>query len=214
MDFSFPTIDVNTRCHRVPAYVEEVLAHFKEAYTEAQHQLNSEADQQKCNYDRATSTVQLMPGDTVLKKADAFQGKRKVKDWWSEVEYDVICQVVNCVPLYEIKDASGNLQVAHRNRLFLLATPQGEVMPLNKNEDADPGVSTWSALAELTPLEYEKDLLKDQLERCQTQHLASHVPLGCVDGILRPLPMVVHRTAQNEPGSRIKDMSGEDEEVH
>ena len=191
-----------------------MLAHFKEAYTEAQHQSNCKADRQKCNYDRATSTVQLMPGDTVLKKADAFQGKRKVKDWWSEVEYEVIHQVTNGVPSYEIKDASGNLQVSHRNRLFLLATPQGEVMPLNKNEDANPNMSTQSALVELIPLEYEKDLLKDQLERCQTQHLASRVPLGWVDGILRPLPMVVHRTAQNEPGSRIKDMGGDNEEVH
>ena len=76
----------------------------------------------------------------MLKKADAFQGKRKVKDWWSKVEYEVICQVMNGVPSYEIKDASGNLQVAHRNRLFLLATPQGEVMPLNKNEDTNPRV--------------------------------------------------------------------------
>ena len=36
-----------------------------------------------------------MLGDTVLKKADTFQGKRKVKDQWSEVEYEVICQVTN-----------------------------------------------------------------------------------------------------------------------
>ena len=93
-------------------------------------------------------------------------------------------QVANGVPSYEIKDASGNLQVAHRNRLFLLATPQGEVMPLNKNEDADINVSTWSALVELTPLEYEKDLPKDQMERYQTQHLTSRVPLGWVDGVL------------------------------
>ena len=64
-------------------------------------------------------------------------------------------------------------------------------MPLNKNENADVDMSTWSALAELTPLEFEKDLPKDQMERCLTQHLASHVPLGWVDGVLRPLPMVV-----------------------
>ena len=94
-----------------------------------------------------------MPGDTVLKKADTFQGKRKVKDQWSEVEYEVICQVVNVVPSYEIKDPSGNLQVAHRNRLFLLAIPRGEVMPLNKSENADLDMSTRSTLAELTPLE-------------------------------------------------------------
>ena len=187
---------------------------FKEAYAEAQHQSNSEVDRQKHNYDRATSTVQLMPGDTVLKKADTFQGKRKVKDRWSEVEYKVIRQVVNGVPSYEIKDPSGNLQVAHRNQLFLLAIPRGEVMPLNKNENADLNVSTRSALVELTPLEVENDLPKDQMERCLTQHLASHILLEWVDGILRPLSMVVHRTAQYEPGSRIKDMSGDDKEVH
>ena len=44
-------------------------------------------------------------------------------------------------------------------------------MPLNKNEDADPNMSTQSALVELTPLEYETDLPKDQMERCQTQHM-------------------------------------------
>ena len=150
----------------------------------------------------------------MLKKADTFQGKRKVKDQWSEVEYKVIRQVANGVPSYKIKDPSGNLQVAHRNRLFLLAIPRGEVMPLNKSENADVDVSTRSALAELTPLEVENDSLKDQMGRCLTQHLVSHVPLGWVDGILQPLPMVVHRTAQYELGSRMKDKSGDDEEVH
>ena len=48
------------------------------------------ADRQKCNYDKSMSTVQLIPGDVVLKKADTFQGKRKVKDHWSEVEYEVV----------------------------------------------------------------------------------------------------------------------------
>ena len=108
-------IGVNTsRCH-VPIYVEEVQKHFKEAYAEAQHQSNSEFDRQKCNYNKSMSTVQLMPGDIVLKKADAFQGERKVKDHWSEVEYEVICQVANGVPLYKIKDSSGNVKVTHRN---------------------------------------------------------------------------------------------------
>ena len=51
----------------------------------------------------------------MLKKADAFQEKRKVKDHWSKVEYEVICQVANGVPLYEIKDSSGNVKVAHHN---------------------------------------------------------------------------------------------------
>ena len=84
-----------------------------------------------------------------------------------------------CALVQEIKDASSNLQVAHHNQLFLLATPQGEVMPMNKNEDVNSSVSTQSALAELTLMEYEKDLPKDLKERCQTHHhLASCVLLG------------------------------------
>ena len=107
-----------------------------------------------------------------------------MKDRWSEVEYEVIRQVMNGVPSYEIKYASGNLQVAHRNRLLLLATPQGEVIPLSKNENADSGVSAQSTLVKLTPLECEKYFAKDLMEGCQTHHFASHVPLGWVDGVL------------------------------
>ena len=57
-------------------------------------------------------------------------------------------------------------------------------MPLNKSENANLDVSTQSALAELTPLEVENDSPKDQMERCLTQHLTSHILLGWVDGIL------------------------------
>ena len=94
-----------------------------------------------------------MLGDTVLKKADTFQGKRKVKDQWSEVEYEVICQDANGMPSYEIRDSSSNVKVAHHNQLFLLVTPRGEVIPLCQSEDADTSMSTQSALVELTPLE-------------------------------------------------------------
>ena len=144
-----------------------------------------------------------MPGDTVLKKADAFQGKTKVKDWWSKVEYEVICQVANGVPSHEIKDASSNLQVAHRNQLFLLATLQGKVMSLNKNEDGNPGMSTWSALVELNPMEYEKDLPKDLMERCQTHHLASCIPQGWVDGI--PVTTSYGGLQDSTKRTRVKD---------
>ena len=137
-----------------------------------------------------------------------------MKDQWSEVEYEVICQVMNGVPLCEIQDSSSNVKIAHRNQLFLLATPQGEVTPLCKSKDADTSMSTQSILAELTPLECENDLLKDHKEGCLTQHLTSHVPLGWVDGILQPLPMVVHRSACQDQGSRMKDMCDDDEEVH
>ena len=61
------------------------------------------------------STAQLVPGDVVLIKNDAYQGKWKVKDWWSETEYVVVCQVTDGVPAYEVKDEAGNVKTIHHN---------------------------------------------------------------------------------------------------
>ena len=52
------------------------------------------------------------------------------------------------------------------------------------------------------------------MERCLTQHLTSHVPLGWVDGELQPLFMVVHRPGHQDQGSGMKDMHGDNDEVH
>ena len=80
VNFDFPKRGTHVCSHHVPAYVEEVRRCFKEAYAEVHLQTNSKADRQKQYYDRATSTMQLMPEDLVLMKLDAFLGKRKVKD--------------------------------------------------------------------------------------------------------------------------------------
>ena len=100
--------------------------------TEAHLQTNSEVDWQKWYYDRATSTMQLMLGDVILMKLDAFQQKRKEKDRWSEVEYVVTCQVTNEIPTYEVRDDGRNVKVAHHNRLFLVAPARDVAMPLGE----------------------------------------------------------------------------------
>ena len=76
------------------------------------------------------STAQLVPGDVVLMKNDAYQGKWKVKDWWSETEYVVVRQVTDGVPAYEVKDEAGNVKTIHCHWLFLLAIPMEAVTPL------------------------------------------------------------------------------------
>ena len=115
VDYYFLMVSAYEHSRHVPAYVTEVQRCFKEAYTEAHLQTNCEAEKQKHYYDRATSTVQLVPGDVVLMKNDAFQGKWKVKDWWSETEYVVVHQVTDGVPAYEVKDEAGSVKTVHRN---------------------------------------------------------------------------------------------------
>ena len=101
-------------CH-VPTYVTEVRRCFKEAYAEVHLQMNCKAKKQKWYYDRTMSTMQLVPGNVVLMKSDAYQGKQKVKDRWSETEYVVVCQVTDGIPTYEVKDKKGSVKTVHCN---------------------------------------------------------------------------------------------------
>ena len=59
-----------------------------------------------------------------------YQGKRKVKDQWSETEYVVVHQVTDGMPAYEVKDEVGNVKTIHHNRLFLVAIPMEAITPL------------------------------------------------------------------------------------
>ena len=146
------------KCSRhMPPYVTEVRRCFKEAYAEAHLQMNSEAEKQKQDYDRTMSTMQLVPGNVVLMKNDAYQGKRKVKDQWNETEYVVVCQVADGIPTYEVKDEAGNVKTIHRNQLFLVATPVGAVMPLGAGMPLSEENVAQSTLVELTSLEVEND---------------------------------------------------------
>ena len=128
--------------------------------------------------------MQLLLGDIVLMKLDVFQGKHKVKDWWSETEYTVVHQVTEDVPVYEVQDEGRNVKTVHRNWLFLVATLRGDVTPLGGNESTSDQGAAWSALVELTLLEWESEASDGTLDEVLTRCLTSHTPLGRVDGIL------------------------------
>ena len=78
------------------------------------------------------STAQLVLGDVVLMKNDTYQGKQKVKDWWSETEYVAVHQVADGIPMHEVKDEAGNVKTVHSNRLFLVDAPVGAVTSLGQ----------------------------------------------------------------------------------
>ena len=197
---------MHSRC--VPAYVEEVRKHFKEAYTEPHLQTNSEAERQKWYYDKATSTMQLMPGDVLLMKLDAFQGKRKAKDRWSKVEYVVTCQVASDVPTYKVKDDGGNVKITHHNRLFLVAPARDTATPLGGSESVSCVSAAWSTLVEFTPLECGGETSESEVEGALTWCPTSRVLLGWIDGVLRPLPSVALRPTISGDGA--SSLSNED----
>ena len=68
----------------VDVYVASVWDSLKTTLWEAQAQSTIKAHQQKWYHDRKIGAVNLKPGSLVLVKADAWKGKRKIKDRWEE----------------------------------------------------------------------------------------------------------------------------------
>ena len=158
--------------------------------------------------------MQLMLGDVILMKLDAFQGKRKVKDRWSEAEYMVIHQVTNDIPAYKVRDDGRNDKVTHHNRLFLVAPARDDAMPLGGSKPVSYEGTIQSALVELTPLDWNSEMPESDVDGVLTWCLASHVPLGWVDGILWPLPLVTLRPTLHGLRSGEGTSSFSDEDVH
>ena len=105
VDFIFPTIGSSEAPMRVASawkvdtYVASVRDRLRSTLREAQVQSTAEACQQKQYYDRMVGTVNLKPGNLVLAKADAWKGKRKIKDRWDEETWEVSLQIVADVPM-------------------------------------------------------------------------------------------------------------------
>ena len=148
-------------------------------------------------------------------KNDAYQGKWKVKDWWSETEYVVVCQVTDDVPAYEVKDEVGNVKTIHCNWLFLMATPKEVATPLGAGVSISEENIVWSTCAEHTSLEVENDSPERSMDEADTLSPSSRVPLGWVGGVLQPLPSVAPRlTTWRGIGAGDGVESPSDEEVH
>ena len=75
VDYYFLIVSAFQCSRHVPAYMTEVRRCFKKAYAEVHLQMNCEAEKQKWYYDRTMSTMQLVVGDVVLMKSEAYQGK-------------------------------------------------------------------------------------------------------------------------------------------
>ena len=60
----------------------------------------AEAQQQRWYYDWKIDTVDLKPGILVLLKADAFKGKRMIKDRWEDGTCEVMHHITTDIPSY------------------------------------------------------------------------------------------------------------------
>ena len=91
----------------VDVYVASARDRLRSALQEVQAQSTTEVCQQKWYYDRKIGMANLKPGDLVLVKADAWKGKRKIKDRWEEETWEMVHQIAADVPSYEVTNQQG-----------------------------------------------------------------------------------------------------------
>ena len=113
VDFIFPTVGSNESPMRKPSakhvdvYIASIQDRLRTVLWEVQAQSMVEACRQKWHYDRKIGAVNLKPGDLVLVKADAWKGKRKIKDRWEEETWEVVHQITTDVPSYKVTNQHG-----------------------------------------------------------------------------------------------------------
>ena len=61
--------------------------------------------------------MELKPGDLVLMKADAFKGKRKIKDRWEDEACEVLCQITTDIPSYKVTVMHPTLRLASSHHI-------------------------------------------------------------------------------------------------
>ncbi|MES9879749.1 MAG: DDE-type integrase/transposase/recombinase, partial [Sedimenticola sp.] len=112
-------------------YAEDLRNRFRSSYDKARKTIQTSQDKQKKSYDYRIRGAHLHPGDRVLVKVMAFEGRHKLVDKWSEDVYTIVRQINDKVPVFEVQreDGHGKKRVLHRNLLL----PIGSL-----NEEQDP----------------------------------------------------------------------------
>ena len=88
--------------------------------------------------------MNLKPGDLVLVKADAWKGKRKIKDRWDEETWEVSQQITADMPSYEVTNQHGWSRVLHQNQLLLIMSEVGIPLCMGNHH-------TWDRCTSPTP---------------------------------------------------------------
>ena len=148
VNFYFPTFR-STEVPRRGAFtkgVDKYMAtghdQLRATLQEAQIQSLAEAQQQKWYYDWKIGAIDLKPGNLVLVKANAFQGKGKIKNRWEDKPHEVVHKMVTDVPSYEVTDQHRQSCILHCNRLLLVASEAGVPLCMSVCQVWDRGTSS------------------------------------------------------------------------
>lgn len=114
-------------------YIEKLKERLEFAYKLASTFSVKQKRRYKRYYDRKARESVLEPGDLVLVRKLAFEGKHKLADRWESDIYHIVSRPNADLPVYEIQCEKGKTRIVHRNLLLPYAG-----LPLDSPPDGAP----------------------------------------------------------------------------
>lgn len=118
-------------------YVADLRQKLQEAYKKVADAGDQARSRQKARYDQRVRAATLEPGDRVLVKVLAHEGKHKLANRWEEGVYTVLRQPNPDIPVYVVQSEDrSRTRTLHRNHLLPVGaslsfgtTPGSDVIP-------------------------------------------------------------------------------------
>ncbi|XP_069110121.1 uncharacterized protein [Argopecten irradians] len=104
----------------LPDYIKNLRNRMSHSFSLASKKARESQSRQKADYDLRSREAVLEPGDRVLVKVLAFEGRHKLADRWEPDVYIVKSQPNGDIPVYTIQreDGKGKSKTLHRNHLL------------------------------------------------------------------------------------------------
>ena len=101
-------------------YIDNLRTRLRKSYELVSVKSRMSQKRQKHNYDKRVRGAVVEPGDQVLVKVVAFDGKHKIADRWENETYSVLAQPTPGIPVYVVQreDKVGPKRTLHRNLLL------------------------------------------------------------------------------------------------
>jgi hypothetical protein len=176
----------------LPKYVEELRKRMKDAYELAFQAAEKARKKQGKYYDLKVSGVNVQPGDRVLVKIVAFDGKHKIADRWEEESYQILRQPNPDVPVYVVirEDGTGRLRILHRNLLL----PIGHIDPDERSQATKkPIPKPRQKKTQLNQEEHQEELTNTEEEVKEDTNLSDSE-----DEIYFQIPVPVTKTTHRD----------------
>ncbi len=105
-------------------YVQDLRKRLQDSYRLAADEAERAQQHQKTNYDLRARAAVLEPGDRVLVRRLAFEGKHKIADKWEDDVYVVTAQPNEEIPVYTVEKENGTdrCRTLHRNHLLPISS--------------------------------------------------------------------------------------------